>query len=99
MLLSKARYFEHELLMVKASSFTNKSGQRSFIFWFLGAGWLRILFDSKGFVFRGTDFHVSGEITPWDYLTLSLCFLILYLILEVLVIELLLFLGGSCKES
>ena len=54
MLLSKARYFEHELLMVKASSFTNKSGQRSFIFWFLGAGWLRILFDSKGFVFGGT---------------------------------------------
>ena len=32
MLLSKARYFEHELLMVKASSFASTSGQRSFIF-------------------------------------------------------------------
>lgn len=66
--------------MVKASYFTNKGGQRSFIFWFLGAGWLRILFDSKGFVFGGTDLHVSGEFpltwegNSWHYLTLSFYF-------------------------
>lgn len=49
MLFSKARDVEQELLMVKAASFTNKGLAEKFIFWFLNAGWLRILDDSIAF--------------------------------------------------